>query len=203
MLQLILHADDRPPFGKADAEKFGKLRDHIGGIVVPLRFYHPGNGIQRIVEEMGIDLALQGIQLASPSLILFPDDLLHQALYPLIGSLDGISQVPDLLRAADIDFRLLSRFVLLTESFNKRIGLEILTAITRLIITSIIPSKASKEDKITDIDHPMGKGRIWDDTHQLPSRITDRIDKNLSLLSLKGLVIDTVLVGRRSLTVLT
>ena len=60
---------------------------------------------------MRIDLALQCIQFTLPSLILFQYDLLHQRINLLVGFLDRMPQMPDLLRSADIDLRLLARLI--------------------------------------------------------------------------------------------
>ena len=111
VLQFIPHRDHRTPFGQTDTKQFRQLRDHVGSLVVSLSLDHPDDGIQRIVEEMRIDLALQRIQLAFSPLILLHNNLFHQSVDPLIRLLDGITQMTDLQRAADIDLRLFSRLV--------------------------------------------------------------------------------------------
>ena len=96
MLKLVPDRDHCPPFGKADAEQLCKLGYHKCRLVVSLPFYHPCDRLQRIIEEMRIDLALQRVQLALSSLCLLHDDLLHKTVDLLIGPLDGVSEMADL-----------------------------------------------------------------------------------------------------------
>ncbi len=70
MLQLIFYCDNCAPFGKADAKQPGQFRDHKGSFLIPLILHHPDDGIQRIIQKMRINLALQSIQLTFPAFIL-------------------------------------------------------------------------------------------------------------------------------------
>ena len=81
---------------QTDPEKLGKLRDHKSRVVISLTLDHPSNGLQRIIKEMGIDLALQGIELALPPLILFQNDLFHQGIDLFIRALYRMPEMPDL-----------------------------------------------------------------------------------------------------------
>ena len=111
MLQLLFHCDDRAPLGQADPEQPCQLRDHKDRLVIPLTLHHPGDGLQCIVKKMRIDLALQRVQLTLSPLILLQNDLFHQRINLLIGTLDGISKMPDLQRPSDINLRLFPRFI--------------------------------------------------------------------------------------------
>jgi len=82
MLQLILHRDDVAALGKADAEKAGQSGDHPYGVLPLSVFDHPDNDIQRIIEKMGIDLCLKGIEFTFLLLLVLP----HQQVARLLPS---------------------------------------------------------------------------------------------------------------------
>ena len=71
-----------------------------------------GNVVQHIEQKVRINLALKGIQLTLSPLILLQDNFFHQFLDLLIGFLDRMAQMADLLRPADINLRLFASLIL-------------------------------------------------------------------------------------------
>ena len=71
MPDLVPDRDDGPPFADTDPQKARQLPDHIDGALVMPALDHPYDRVQCIVQEMGVDLGLQGIQLAPSLLLLF------------------------------------------------------------------------------------------------------------------------------------
>ncbi len=60
-------------------------------------FGHPYNGIQRIVEKMGIYLRQQGLHFIPAFFLLFPNIFRHQLLNLICHHVEGISQSPDFM----------------------------------------------------------------------------------------------------------
>ena len=100
VLQLLFDRDQLMPAADADAEQPRQCMDHLDGIGVFAALTHPGDGIQRIVEKMRVDLRLQRLELC-----LAQDDFLlahggHQSLDTPDHVAEGIRKVLHLPRAA-------------------------------------------------------------------------------------------------------
>ena len=88
------------PLADADAEQARQRVHHAHGVGVLALFAHPGDGIQRIVQEMGVDLGLQRLEfgLAQVNLLLAHRD--HQLLDAQHHMAEGVRKLPHLPRAA-------------------------------------------------------------------------------------------------------
>ena len=78
MLHFILNPDHCFSTAQADPEQAGKLRDHKHRIIITLSCDHPYNRIQRIIQEMRVDLRLKCIQFALSFFFLFHHNVIHQ-----------------------------------------------------------------------------------------------------------------------------
>ena len=193
MLQLILYADYRTSLGKADPEEFCQLGNHEYGLVIPSAFHHPRNGVQGVIQKVGINLALQRIQLTFPSFILFLDAPLHERFYFFIGALYGMSQVSDFRRAAYIDFRLSSRLI----AHNRIIQPAYWAGYPDRNhpvnnYKGHYHQQHKHDDKIPDINHAVGKCGIGNHTDQLPAGIAYGIYNYRPALPFKGFLADAV-----------
>ena len=81
MLQLVPNRNDVPPSGKTNAEKPGQCRDQAHCLSGLFIFYHPDNDVQGIVQKMGIDLGLKGVELCLSLGLMLRRSLLRQALH--------------------------------------------------------------------------------------------------------------------------
>ena len=100
VLQLLFDRDQLMPAADADAEQPRQCMDHLDGIGVFAALTHPGDGIQRIVEKMRVDLRLQRLELG-----LAQDDFLladggHKLLDAAYHVAEGVREVLHLPRAA-------------------------------------------------------------------------------------------------------
>ena len=111
MLQLICDPDDGSSLRQTDPEQLCKLWYHKDCFFIFVSLYHPCDWFQRIIQEMWIDLTLQGIHLTFPLFILLPDDFFHQDFYLLIGFFHRIPKVSDLRESSNINIFCLSRLV--------------------------------------------------------------------------------------------
>ena len=151
---------------------------------------------------MRVDLALESIQFAFSPLILLQDNFLHKVIDLFVGLLYGISQMADLLRAADIDLRFFPRFITLHRiiQFQKGTGYPHRDH-------SVYKGKHHSHkqyqhhDKVPDIQHAMGKSRIGDHPYQLPAGITDSVHQDLPMFPVKFFIIDPFLIICGSLVI--
>ncbi len=100
MLQLLFDRYQLMAAADADAEKPCQRVHHLHSVCIFAALAHPCDGIQRIVEEMWVDLCLQRLELG-----LAQDDLLlahgvHQPLDTPDHVAEGIRKVLHLPRAA-------------------------------------------------------------------------------------------------------
>ena len=82
MLQLFLDRDHLMSLADADPEKIGKRRHHLLRLFILSVLAQPRDSVQRIIEEMRIDLCLKRFQLCLSQTDLLLPHLLHQALDP-------------------------------------------------------------------------------------------------------------------------
>ena len=103
VLQLVLDGDDAAALAEGYAEKSCQRRQHGHRLLRPSVFRHPYHAVQRIVEEMGIDLRLQHVQLAAPLFLLLPENVLHQMTHGGHHGLHGAAEMLHLVRAVHIE----------------------------------------------------------------------------------------------------
>lgn len=84
--------DDVAPLTQGAAEEIGQARDHLDGLFVFSGLHEPDDGIERIVEKMGVDLALQQCQLHRAELVLLLPVKLHLLLQMLRHLLKAVAQ---------------------------------------------------------------------------------------------------------------
>ena len=106
MLQLVSDRDDALALTQTDPEKTRQRRHDLDRILLLLVLDHPHDDIKRIVEKMRVNLGLQGIKLAPALRFVFRHDIFHQCLDALCHIADGTTQMPDLIRASHIHFRI-------------------------------------------------------------------------------------------------
>ena len=105
MTDLVPDGNDGPSVADTDPQEAGQLADHVNSTLVMASLDHPDHRVQGIVEEMGIDLGLEGVQLTPSLFLLLRKDVLHQLIDLLNGGPERPAQVFHLLRASDIDLR--------------------------------------------------------------------------------------------------
>ena len=100
VLQFFFNRDQFVPTADADAEEPRQRVDHLDGVGIFATFAHPGDGIERIVEEMRVDLSLQRLEfgLAQHNFLLAHGG--HQPLDTAHHMPEGIREVLHLPRAA-------------------------------------------------------------------------------------------------------
>ena len=80
MLQLAADGDKLVAAADADAEQPRQRIDHLDGLGISPLLAHPCDGVKRIIEEVRVDLRLQGAQLRLAQVDLLGTHLLHEAL---------------------------------------------------------------------------------------------------------------------------
>ena len=98
MLDLLGDGDKLVPPADTDAEQPGQRMNHFDRIRVASLLTHPRNGIQGIIEEMGVDLSLERLQLRFAQIDFFLTHSRHQPLDAQDHVSKGIRQLPHLLR---------------------------------------------------------------------------------------------------------
>ena len=63
VFQFLLQRDNVLPLTQGDAEKFCQHGHHFSGALILFALYHPDNGVQRVIQKVGIDLRLQQLSL--------------------------------------------------------------------------------------------------------------------------------------------
>ena len=81
---LLAEGDDIAALAQGTAEEIRKARDHLDGLFVLPGLHEPDDGIERIIEKMGINLGLKGFQFTLSLQFLFMDILCHQ-IFNLVG----------------------------------------------------------------------------------------------------------------------
>ena len=102
MAQLFLDGNVVLSFIKAGPEETGQGSDQADDLVFLFRFRQPDDGVQGIVEEMGIDLGLEQLQLRPAQVFLFSGDLGDQLLELVDHFIDVLAQFPDLRAVFDM-----------------------------------------------------------------------------------------------------
>ena len=72
----------------ADAEQTGQGVDHFHCIGVAALFAHPGDGVQGVVEKVGVNLGLQSLELGFPQI----DLLLPHGVHQLLNAHDHVTE---------------------------------------------------------------------------------------------------------------
>ena len=89
LLQLLPDGDLAASPADGQPEQPSQRGNHQDCLPPPAPLFHPDDGIQRIVKEMGIDLSLKGVELVEPLDLLLLHDLIHQgadaAQHPVKG----------------------------------------------------------------------------------------------------------------------
>ena len=80
---LLAEGDDISALAQGTAEEIRKARDHLDGLFVLPGLHEPDDGIERVVEKMRVDLALQQGQLHRAELVLLLPVELHLLLQVL------------------------------------------------------------------------------------------------------------------------
>lgn len=101
MLQLLGDGYKLVPAADADAEKPREGVYHFDGVGVSALFAHPGDGVEGVVEEVGVYLSLQGLQLRLAEVYFLLADGGHELLDAQDHVLEGVGELLDLPRAAD------------------------------------------------------------------------------------------------------
>ena len=96
VFDLLGDGDELVALADADAEEPGQGVDHLHRVGVAALFAHPGDGVQGIVEEMGVDLGLKGPELRFAEIYLLLPDGGHQLLDPQHHVAEGTGELLDL-----------------------------------------------------------------------------------------------------------
>ena len=93
MLKFLRHLDPVAPLRKGDAEKVRQGAGDVDHLVRAARFRQPDDGVQRVVEKVGVDLRLQGAQFALFEVFLLAAALLHQLFQPPGHDVEALGEV--------------------------------------------------------------------------------------------------------------
>ena len=107
VLQLVRQGDDALSPAERDAEQPGQGGDHLDGLLIAARLGHPNDGIQSVIEEVGIDLGLEDLQLTSALLPLLLDDVVHQVPHGGHHGPDRVAQALHLIATSLLDLHVL------------------------------------------------------------------------------------------------
>ena len=77
MLQFVGQRDHAVTLAERNAEQARQRGHHPDGFILPSGFGHPDDGVQRIIQEMRVDLRLKHFQFAAPLLSFLLYDILH------------------------------------------------------------------------------------------------------------------------------
>ena len=100
VLDLLGDGDELVAAADADAEQPRQCMDHLDSIGVFAALTHPGDGIQRIVEKMRVDLRLQRLELCLAQDNFLLADGGHKLLDAAYHVAEGVREVLHLPRAA-------------------------------------------------------------------------------------------------------
>ena len=84
----------------ADAEQLRQGVDHLHRLGIAPLLTHPGDGVEGIIEEVGIDLGLEGLEFGLSEVDLLPADRVHQLLDFHHHVAEGFRELLHLQRAA-------------------------------------------------------------------------------------------------------
>ena len=198
VFQLVLEGDDALAPAQGDAEEPCQRGDHLDGLVIPACLGHPDDRIQGIVEEMGVDLGLEHLQLAAALLPLLLDDVVHQVAHGGHHGADGVAQ-PLHLIAARLFFNLhvlLARLQLLDGVLQPPDGVGDIGGDAEI-------EEGQQEGGEEQQGHAeqqrllRARGQVIRryHAHQLPAGVAHGLDRDLSAAALKGLPPGAVPVG--------
>ena len=80
MLQFAADGNQLVAAADTDTEQAGKRIDHLDSLGILSLLAHPGDGVQRVIQKMRIDLCLQSTELRFPQIDFFLADRFHQLL---------------------------------------------------------------------------------------------------------------------------
>ena len=103
MLQLIPDSYDALSPAEADAEKPGQGRHDAHRVSQVLIFNHPHYDVQSVIQEMGVNLRLEGVELALSLGFMLRHNIVHKPPYLPGHVLYGIAQMLYLVGAAAPD----------------------------------------------------------------------------------------------------
>ena len=194
VLQLIRQRDDAAAAAERDAEEPRQCRQHDDGLLRAAVFGHPHDAIEGIIQEVGVDLALQDVELAAALFLLLLQDVVHQMAHGGDHRLDGTAQVGDLVGAAYIKVH---RFPPLFQLPHGAV---------QLFHRGGDPFRKAEIDKDQKEDgeehHEHGEPQklaeiipqrfLRDDADQLPAGVAHRFDGDLTALRMEGLGVGAV-----------
>ena len=96
VLDLLGDGDELVAAADADAEQPCQGVHHIHRVGVPPPLAHPGDGVQGIIQKMGVDLGLEGLQLSLAQVDLLLAHGGHELLNPQHHVPEGLGELPDL-----------------------------------------------------------------------------------------------------------
>ncbi len=103
VLELVPDGDDLAPPVDPEAEELRQGARHVDGLIAFAQLHEPDDGIEGVVEEVGIDLGLEGAELELPLHLLLPGVLADQIPDLLDGDVAVPGEVRDLVVRVDGD----------------------------------------------------------------------------------------------------
>ena len=100
VIHLVREGDDLPAPAQADAEQAGQRAHQPHDLVGLVLLRHPADGIQGVVEEVGLDLGLQGADLGLTLLLLLPVHQVQQVANVVHHAVEAAAQLVNLAGVA-------------------------------------------------------------------------------------------------------
>src|SRR5512137_218295 len=101
MIDFVLNRGDVAALADTQSKKPGQRRSHYNRVFALPAFYHPNDRVERVVEEMRIDLGLQSLQLVLTLLLVDLNVLRDKFLYLSDSDIEILREAVDLVGRVD------------------------------------------------------------------------------------------------------
>lgn len=175
----------------------GERGDHLNGLLLPPGLGHPDDGIQRIVEEVRVDLRLQHLEFAAALLALLLDDVVHQMVHGGHHRAHRMAQALHLVAAGVLDLHVLpSAFQLLDGLLQAADGVGDIGGDAEVEESH---QKHKEKDERQAEQEQLGQfgALVGGDADQLPAGVAHGLDRDMALFALKALQMVAVRISSR------